>query len=205
MRTWTYTGFSVHQSFPVSSGDDQGLGRLAQYISRAPFSLKKLEYDPQKGVVVFHSKKEKKKFDPIEFIFLLQKHIPNKGEVLIRYYGFYSNVARGKRKLAVGDSTQDSDTSAPEEADIDKKEMRKRWAQLIQKIYEVNPLICQNCGSEMRIIAYIDQWDTILRILKHLELWPPQTRDPPNKNDCTISPTALQHDLSSFDADFFGS
>ena len=56
MRKWTWSGFSVHQSFPVSPGDDQGLGRLAQYISRAPFSLKKLEYDPQKGVVIFHSK-----------------------------------------------------------------------------------------------------------------------------------------------------
>ena len=25
-------------------------------------------------------------------------HIPNKGEQLVRYYGHYSNVSRGKRK-----------------------------------------------------------------------------------------------------------
>ena len=25
-------------------------------------------------------------------------HVPNKGEQMARYYGFYSNVARGKRK-----------------------------------------------------------------------------------------------------------
>ena len=26
-------------------------------------------------------------------------HVPNKGEQMVRYYGHYSNVARGKRKM----------------------------------------------------------------------------------------------------------
>ena len=30
-------------------------------------------------------------------------HIPNKGEQMMRYYGFYSNVARGKRKTEARD------------------------------------------------------------------------------------------------------
>ncbi len=25
-------------------------------------------------------------------------HVPNKGEQMVRYYGYYSNVSRGKRK-----------------------------------------------------------------------------------------------------------
>jgi len=25
-------------------------------------------------------------------------HVPNKGEQMVRYYGYYSNVARGRRK-----------------------------------------------------------------------------------------------------------
>jgi hypothetical protein len=29
-------------------------------------------------------------------------HVPNKGEQMARYYGFYSNVARGKRKILSG-------------------------------------------------------------------------------------------------------
>ncbi|OGL46602.1 MAG: hypothetical protein A2161_18275 [Candidatus Schekmanbacteria bacterium RBG_13_48_7] len=40
----------------------------------------------------------------------------------------------------------------------------------------------------MRIIAYITQWEVILRILKHLNLWPPPKREtkkqraPPKKS-----------------------
>ena len=52
-----------------------------------------------------------------------------------------------------------------------------RWSALIQKVYEVDPLCCPRCGSTMRIIAYIDQWEVILRILKHLKLWPTPQRE----------------------------
>jgi hypothetical protein len=27
-------------------------------------------------------------------------HVPNKGEQMVRYYGYYSNVCRGQRKKA---------------------------------------------------------------------------------------------------------
>ncbi len=30
-------------------------------------------------------------------------HVPNKGEQMVRYYGYYSNLARGKRKKAGAD------------------------------------------------------------------------------------------------------
>jgi len=59
-------------------------------------------------------------------------HVPNKEEQMVRYYGFYSNVSRGKRK------TQDQNGMIPSilEPDGSSKEYRKNWARLIQKIYE---------------------------------------------------------------------
>ena len=51
-----------------------------------------------------------------------------------------------------------------------------RWARLIQKVYEVDPLECASCGSNMRIITFIEYTDVIERILKHLNVWDP----PPN-------------------------
>jgi hypothetical protein len=30
-------------------------------------------------------------------------HVPNKGEQMVRYYGYYSNVSRGKRKKETED------------------------------------------------------------------------------------------------------
>ena len=33
---------------------------------------------------------------------------------------------------------------------------KANWVRLIQKVYEVDPLECPNCGATMRIIALID-------------------------------------------------
>jgi hypothetical protein len=33
----------------------------------------------------------------------MTSHVPNKGEQMVRYYGYYSNAARGKRKKAEKD------------------------------------------------------------------------------------------------------
>ena len=49
---------------------------------------------------------------------------------MVRYYGYYSNVARGKRKIG------DQDELIPSilEPDESSKERRKNWSRLIQKI-----------------------------------------------------------------------
>jgi hypothetical protein len=47
----------------------------------------------------------------------------------------------------------------------------KTWRQLIHKVWEVDPLVCPRCGSEMKIIALIDDPAVIRRILTHLGLW----------------------------------
>ncbi len=49
---------------------------------------------------------------------------------------------------------------------------KPRWAELIKKVYEADPLVCVRCGGAMRIIAFIDQPDMIEKILSHLGLWP---------------------------------
>lgn len=42
--------------------------------------------------------KEQKTFDALEWFAAMCSHVPNKGEQMVRYYGYYSNVSRGKRK-----------------------------------------------------------------------------------------------------------
>ncbi len=51
----------------------------------------------------------------------------------------------------------------------------KKWRELIKKVWEVDPLICQHCGAEMKLIALIDDQSVIEKILRHLKLWPEQT------------------------------
>jgi hypothetical protein len=60
------------------------------------------------------------------------------------------------------------------------KEARRCWSRLIRKIYEVDPLLCPECGSAMKIIAFIEEGDVIRQILEHLRLWKePVPRAPP--------------------------
>ena len=42
------------------------------------------------------------------------------------------------------------------------------WAVLIARIYEVFPLLCPQCGGQMRLIAFITEGTQIRRILDHI-------------------------------------
>jgi len=91
---------------------------------------------------------------------------------MVRYYGYYSNVSRGKRKKI----DQDGLTPSIMEPDGSSREHKRNWARLIQKIYEVDPLTCPKCASRMRVISVIEQPEIIKKILKHLGLWEVKAR-----------------------------
>lgn len=104
---------------------------LGRYIIRASFSQERMTYIPDQSKVVYRSKddKEEKTFDALEWLAAMCSHVPNRGEQMVRYYGYYSNVSRGKRKKVGGDERIPSIL----EADSDEA-CRKNWARLIQKI-----------------------------------------------------------------------
>jgi hypothetical protein len=47
-------------------------------------------------------------------------------------------------------------------------DLRRRWAELLRLVYEVDPLQCPRCGGEMRVIALIHEPAVIDQILRHL-------------------------------------
>jgi len=55
----------------------------------------------------------------------------------------------------------------------------KGWAEMIRKVYEVDPLRCSGCGGQMKIISFIEENKTIDRIIRHLELTFEAERLPP--------------------------
>jgi len=59
------------------------------------------------------------------------------------------------------------------------KTSRKNWARRIQKIYEVDPLVCPACRGEMRVIDFIEDQEVIRKILTHLGLWQIKARPRP--------------------------
>lgn len=58
----------------------------------------------------------------------------------------------------------------PEESSfsVSDKESISTWAKLIAQVYEIDPLVCPRCHSEIRILAVINEPQEIRKILRHL-------------------------------------
>ena len=86
--------------------------------------------------------------DYLEFIARVTSHIPDKGQVTVRYFGLYANAHRGKVKKA---------RLGPFPLRIVEDELRrlpsKGWAEMIRKVYEVDPMLCPKCGSPAVLMA----------------------------------------------------
>jgi len=72
------------------------------------------------------------------------------------------NKSRGLRKKA----GTDDQVPALIDSDISRQAFRKNWARLIQKIYNVDPLLCPKCSGSMRIISLIADQQLVKKILK---------------------------------------
>ena len=57
MRTWEHSGFGVDQSVLLAAGDQAGIERLVQYMTRCPFSLSRLVKVSDKGQVIYKAER----------------------------------------------------------------------------------------------------------------------------------------------------
>jgi hypothetical protein len=57
----------------------------------------------------------------------------------------------------------------PEIATVSNMTSWRSWARLIQKLYEVDPLIREKCGNEMKVITVIVDPHEKRRILEYLK------------------------------------
>ena len=97
---------------------------------------------------------------------------------MTRYWGFYANAARGKRRKKADEGEQASPGPGREEADHDfTRQARLSWAKLIRRVYEIDPLLCPFCGGEMKILALITDFATARAIRRSLKL-PAQEPEP---------------------------
>ena len=149
--------------------------------------------------VIYRSKdgKTAKTFDSLDWLAQLITHIPNRGEQMVRYYGYYSNKSRGLRKKA----GTDDEVPALIDSDISCKAFRKNWARLIQKIYHVDPLLCSKCSGSMKIISFIDDSEIIKKILNHLGLWEVKRKPPPRANGPPTETIIIYDESSAPSAD----
>jgi hypothetical protein len=201
MRGWPHSGFSIDNSVQIASEDEEGMQRLVSYVSRCPFSLARMIKVTEDGQVIYRAGKSEcvrfpqpgddrlregmsrnfQVFDALAFLAEVTQHIPDKGQHLIHYFGWYSNKERGIRKKkepAIHEAMSDGE-GAGDGAFIKKRKMS--WAALIKKVYEVDPLRCPECGGEMKIISFIEkcQPEVVEKILRHCGMWKEAVSRPP--------------------------
>ncbi|MGQ9471620.1 MAG: hypothetical protein ACUVR0_08020 [Candidatus Aminicenantales bacterium] len=47
---------------------------------------------------------------------------------------------------------------------------RRGWAEMTRKVYEADPLVCDQCGAQMKVISFIMDYAVADRIINHLKL-----------------------------------
>ena len=190
---WRHSGFNVYCTDRIYPRETTSMENLSRYIIRASFSTERLNYISESSRVIYKSRtgNDSKEFEALDFIASITSHIPNRNEQTIRYFGYYSNVCRGKRKKQAVD--QSDYVIENEECS---KSCSKSWARLIKKIYEVDPLTCPNCGGSMRIIAFIEDYKVIKKILDWLGIDEFRRDRPPPKR---LSATDLFDDFAQDD------
>ncbi len=122
------------------------------------------------------------RWDVLDFIARLTQHIPDPSQQLVRYWGFYSNAARGKRRRAPdsGDTSQVAETTGSVRAEDRQGAVRLgrymircplvldrlEWdAESGEVVYSARP---RRTASPYGTVARWDVLDFIARLTQHI-------------------------------------
>ncbi len=177
LLSWRHSGFSIFVGDPIPPEKKQNLERLARYLKRLHVAESRIVYDEEHARVIVSSGKAPhpkhkanfRVFKARDFLAHLAAFVPDAYRHEQIAFGEYSNAARGKRRRQDGKGplhVRRADPSA----------VSSSWQELMKRIYEVDPLTCNSCGGQMRLIAAIADPRVVERILSHLGLWPPPAR-----------------------------
>ena len=191
---------SINNSNPLATTVTYRSGKTDQVLS--------YEFQPGSLVpsVTHHtiSAETEKQFSPLEFLATLTLHIPDKWEQTTRYFGCYAARTRGKKRrleqealeqaaLLAKNTDQASTITMPPFRDEQKPTPKpsSTWAACMKRVFEVDPLVCPKCGSQMKIKAFITDSKEITRLCNNLGIVP--WRAPPpfgksNDSSSTIEP-----------------
>lgn len=202
MLQWPHSGFQVHAGVGVPEDDRAFALRLARYCARNPVALERMSYDPALEQVTYRSDKAEgptagtATVGPLEFLARLVTHIPDPGQVMQRYYGWYASRTRGMRRRQAPDAVE-APVAIVDPVDWSLRAARFRWAELLRRIFEVDPLACPRCRGLMRIVAVVTDPAVIAAILTHRARVRDPTRrsrsPPPRRRMPTPSAAAPPH------------
>jgi hypothetical protein len=189
-------GFSVHAGVCVPARDRLRLERLARYAARPPLATERLSLLPD-GRLLYRLKRRWLDgtthviYEPLELMERLAALVHPPRFNITRFYGIFAPAASLRPRVMISEAEASSPSRHPgcqsgveAPATDPAKTKNKRscqprnypWATLMERVFEVDVLVCTRCGGRMRILAAIDSPDAIHKILTCLGL---PTRAPP--------------------------
>ena len=196
------SGFSIDDSVRIPAGQQRAIEHVARYRLRAPVSLSRMRWSRDDSEVFYIAKGSHddpeapsvpaRRIETLEFVARVIAQIPQPRRHLLFYYGRYSHVVRGKRRKsqphpAAAEETRPHPAEEPTLSPARKAALRRRWADLIRWVYEVDPLLCERCGGQLRVIGFITEPRVIGKILEHLEKRDRHSRAPPPAQPVSVS------------------
>ncbi len=184
------SGFSLDATVKIPAYDKDALERLIRYCARPPFKSENIRFNGPwinyRLPKLCHTGKSFIQLEPVEFIERISHFIPYPRRHRRHYHGVFAPSSPLRNQVAANAQKRlDAASKTRQETDEKVTKASKGWAQLIARIYEVDPLICANCGKKIKIITFVTHPEHIRRILRGIG-WPitiPEF-DPPPEEHC---------------------
>lgn len=185
MLAYENSGYSLDANIKIESFDTAALERLIRYCARPPFVSENLRWSGKLLIYRFskpsHTGKTYMQLDPLDFLDRISKFIPYPRRHRHHFHGVFAPNSPLRAQVAANAQKRLTDTPRVLQETTEKiKKASQTWAQLISRIYEVDPLTCTGCGRKIKITAFVTHPEQIRRILKGIG-WPVEIPefDPP--------------------------
>jgi hypothetical protein len=185
-------GFSLHGDVEIGPHDRHRLERLCRYILRPPIATERLR-ERDDGRIEYELRKPWRDgttgfvFEPLELLERLVALVPAPRGHLVRYHGVLAPRSRwrasvvrdrGDEGAATATTRSDGEPAVPSAPDTPKREswfdpvkLRQRrltWAELMQRVFEVDVLECPRCKGRRRLIAVLTDPEVIVPFLESI-------------------------------------
>ena len=177
MAQWSHGGgFSINGAVRIDAFERRGLERLLRYCARPLYAAgrlqwivpgERLRYRPAKPGPFGETELI---LTPFEFIDRITQLMPAPRRHRHRYFGVFAPNAPLRKQvtacagLPIGKQAPEK-TVASKAREAAQGVSASLRAMLLARIYEVFPLICPYCGSELRTLAFVTDSSSISTIL----------------------------------------
>jgi hypothetical protein len=195
-RTAFREGFSLHASQHLHANDRQALERLCLYAGRGPIAQERLTMLPD-GRVSYRMKRPGPDgrshlvCSPVAFLRRLASITPPPRVNLLRFHGVFAPNSRlRKRIVPTPEAVQPSEPPpSPRQGTFDfvaalmgavatKVSSRLSWAELLQRTFRTDVLLCPQCQGRMRVVAFTTDAAVAREVLARLGLARPRPARP---------------------------